>query len=975
MNRVTSAIREGRAVLAFGAKTLGDGRVTAEISRLAGLPMVALGGDPQPPVQALSAEAIAAATSRGGGVMVLLDPSPSSDGRALEELSRLLKSAKQKPRIFVVTRQFNPFALPMGMRMMKLEGLKSKVPDFLQQLPVVAAPAAPGATPAGKKSKKKSGPAAPKPVFVGREEELAALKPLLGQGGPLVLLGRAGVGRRYLLEKALSELGEEGAGLKRAPDFVIQNGSEFDSLMARIAELTGLAALAQPGPPAERIKQCVEALADEKMAGTVMLISGLHRVQGRDGSMYRNDRLGMLIETLLTSSYAARLVFRTHRRPIFYGQGQTAGLEIFEVGGLKGKELHAIFDAYHVEDLDRSRMGPLHSHSDGHPVVARVYAIALRDARDDDQREALWDAKRMPRLGGSMEPLARYLKKRVDKLKGELRKALSAAAHAVTPVSGRELADLGVSRSARIALQRLGYLEVLPYGEERRYYVHELIAGQLQRREVSDFATMEERGRYLVQQAEGAQGVERLAMLQEANRLFTGCRRIRSRVDLPHLDQDAVLETLRPMIRSERNANYDLAAQRVAAVLRIDASNTDAYLLKAELLVRRRAPAAEIDAVYSEALQAAPLPEVYHHQAGYLLKKRSSRGKAIAVLERGAEAYPTDARIRRRLSRLHMLEGELARAEDLAREAMDLEPTMPDTYSLLGAIYTEHGPERWPAAEEALREALRLDPEGVVNQVRLGRLQRLRGLVDAENRATLWAEAREILEAAVKAGGQRSVQGAALELAWLLLDMNEDGARAEWLLHKRLHPLDPQYWVKLARARAMSRTKRQKDAEAILQKMHRKDNTDSRVLAAMAELEFHRSKVYKAADLLKQAVDLAPEGAPEKGFYTEELVRLQLLVTSGAALDIEKRAEAELEEQVRTEGEGARRDPGTTTIRRKAQRRAAPTGDAPTEDASTEDASTGAAPVDGLAALSTEELPTEVTMEIPEPDAEEPSSL
>jgi len=990
MNRVTSAIREGRAVLAFGAGTLNDGRVSAEISRLIGVPMVALGADPKPPIQALSEETIRACTVRGGGVLILLEPSASADGRALEELSKLLGRAPQKPRIFVVTRQFNPFALPMAMRMMKLEGMKSRVPDFMQQLPVVAAPAAAGApgggAPGAKKKKKASAPPAPKPVFVGREEELAALKPLLSQGGPLVLLGLAGVGRRWLVEKALADAAAEGASHTRVPDFTIQNGAEFDSLIARVAEITGSealkTALSEKAKPADRIALAIEALADEKMAGTVMLVHGLHRVQGRDGSMYRNDRLGSLVEALLTSKYAARLVFSTHRKPLFFRTGQSANLEILEVGGLKGKELYEIFDAHHAAEVERSRMGPLHNHSDGHPMVARSYAIAWRDAQNADQRDAMWDSKKMPRLTGSAQALARYLSKRLEKLKGELRKALTLAAHAVEPVTGRELAELGVRRDQRIALQRRGWLEVLPFGEERLYYVHMMVASQLNRREISDFDTMEKRAGALMTAAENAEGVKKLALIQEANRLFTGCRRLRSRGRVPYPDQDAILESLRGLIRAKQ-PNPELARQRVTEVLRIDPANTDGWLLKGELLSNLRVQDEEMEKLYVEALEAAPLPELYHHHAGFLLRRRSNRGKAIAVLESAAKVYTEDARIRRRLARLHMLEGGMERAEALVREAMDLEPAMPDTYSLMGALYIAQGQERWQDAEDALREALRLDPEGAVHLVRLGSLQRLRGLVDVDNRATLWAEAREVLENAIK--DNQRVMGAALELSWLLLDMNEDHARVEWLLSKRLHQQDNQRRVKLARARAMSRTGRHKDADAILQKLHRKDNMDYQVLAAMAELDFARNKVYRAADHLKQAVDVAPETAPERGFYGEELVRLQTLVTSGAALDIEKQAEAAAEAAAVAAAvaaeQGVRRDPGTTTLRRKGERgrhkNGEPVAEAAAEAVAAPEAAADAAPetvaaeapVEAAASEAAVEAPVEAASEVAAPEA------
>ena len=346
------------------------------------------------------------------------------------------------------------------------------------------------------------------------------------------------------------------------------------------------------------------------------------------------------------------------------------------------------------------------------------------------------------------------------------------------------------------------------------------------------------------------------------------------------------------------------------------------------------------------------------------------------MLERGVDAYREDARIRRRLARLHMLAGSHDRAEELVREAMDLEPTMPDTYSLMGALCTRLGPARWQAADEALREAIRLDPDGMLHKVRLAALLRLRGLADPEAREAQWEEAREMLEDAVKSSPNTkgAPSGAALELAWLLLDSNKDPARVEWLLQKRRHPQESQVRVKLARARVMSRLGRPQDAEPILQKLHRKDNTDHRVLAAMAEMDFARHKVFQASSHMKQALDMAPEDAPERSLYQEELRRLQDLIASGAALEIERQAEAAAAEAAGIDpSAGMRRDPGTTTMRRKGSRRRedANTDELPA-DASTEvDVAAEAAPAEASSAPAEPEAPVETAPPAePEPPAE-----
>ena len=224
MNRVNNAIRQGKALLAVGSRAMADGKVQAELTRLAAIPMVALGGEPSAgarfsagPVNACAVEQVVAS---GGGVVVLLEPNPSTDGRGLQQLADQLSKARNKPRVFVVTRSFNPFSLPMSMRLMKLEGMKFRTHDFLMQ---VHAPAAAPVAAAGKKAKKKaSRPSAPRPEFLDREDLVAELGPALTDGGPMVLLGSPGAGKRWLAEKLIADAVE--AGAKRLPDINLRRG-------------------------------------------------------------------------------------------------------------------------------------------------------------------------------------------------------------------------------------------------------------------------------------------------------------------------------------------------------------------------------------------------------------------------------------------------------------------------------------------------------------------------------------------------------------------------------------------------------------------------------------------------------------------------------------------------------------------------------------------------------------------------------
>src|SRR5204863_8000013 len=93
-----------------------------------------------------------------------------------------------------------------------------------QSLPIPTA--APVVVAAPVEEPKKKGSGAPRAAFVGREEELAAFTEM--GTGPIAVVGPAGIGKRWPVEKAIQ-------GQKRIPDFHVGWGSEADSLFARLA--------------------------------------------------------------------------------------------------------------------------------------------------------------------------------------------------------------------------------------------------------------------------------------------------------------------------------------------------------------------------------------------------------------------------------------------------------------------------------------------------------------------------------------------------------------------------------------------------------------------------------------------------------------------------------------------------------------------------------------------------------------------
>ena len=285
-------------------------------------------------------------------------------------------------------------------------------------MPVAPAAVAAVAAPAEEPKKKTGG--APRVQFVGREEELAAAREILGTGGPVAIVGPQGSGKHWLVERAL-----QGTAYRRIPDFHVGWGSEADSLLARLAMFGEKAgdrrladALRSPDtrpPPAELVALAVEMLNLPAAADVVFVIDRLEHVMRRDGTFHRESRLEMILRALLVGSYAARVVFLTTIRPRFYREGEGANLRVIELGGLKGRELHEIFEAYRVEDFPREHFGDIINRVFGHPIAVRLFALAVRGTED---RNELMENKRFMQMAdvGDLEPIRRRLQKAVEAL-------------------------------------------------------------------------------------------------------------------------------------------------------------------------------------------------------------------------------------------------------------------------------------------------------------------------------------------------------------------------------------------------------------------------------------------------------------------------------------------------------------------------------------------------------------------------------
>ncbi len=916
MNRVEAAIQQGRCVIAVGARALADAEVLGEVRRRPGIPTIVLSGTAPSPVVAPSAQAVSAAVSRDGGVLVLVEPD-TLDGPGLEVLANAVAAAPHKPRLVVVARSFNLFALPTALRMLKFDHEKARVKAFLAMLPMDAPAPAAVAAPVDD-AKKKAG--APRIQFVGREDELAALRALLEKGGPVVVHGPAGVGRRWLVEQALS-----GTSYDRHPDFFVGWGSEADTLYARIAmagEKAGDGRLAEAlkNAAARPVPMALAELAADtfgRLGNAVLVVADLDRVLRRDGTFHREGRFELLLRALLLGT--GRVVFLSTIRPRFYREGEGTALGDVALDGLKGRELHEIFDAYRVEEFERSHFGEIHQRIHGHPFAARMFAIALRDPAG---REDLLGQARFMRMDDitDLEPVKRRVQKQIEQLSEEERAALVQLAHFRIPYTAADADVVKIDRTVRLALQARGLLDQLPdVGGDRTWRVHPIVADLLPHRETSDFGLMEAIGNHLLDRAGKAEGLRKLALAQEGNRLLYDAHRIRNRMRMPYPDHDGALESVRGMVRGKR-PRLDLAEQRIAEVLKVDPANTEMLLLRAELRVATKA-APEAVAEAFAAAQAVPTPEAFHLEANLHQTHRGGRGRAAACLERACGAFASSGRFKRRLAGVYIEQGRLDDAVRVLREAMDLEPMMPDTYGLLGEVLLQRGPAHFDAAEAALLEARRLDPNHALHMARLAALRVERGGLD-EAQAK---EVEELLVAAIQSDARSAL--AHEVLGRLLLDQGADLDRADWAL-KKAASLDERAAMPLVlRARVLLRTPPSAGnadpigaAAGLLERAVRLEPGCHEAFHARGELAFAQGNPFVALAEFQKAMERSPRESAARPRYEADIARMRVLIESGAyaaLAQVQTAAADTLAEGAATTGEDAGEGAARRTVRRR----------------------------------------------------------
>ena len=891
MDRVHAAVEAGRCVVALGAHLLQDPNVLLALrDRGEGLPAIALSGPAVASTYAPSADGLARAIGQTDGVLVVVEPE-SKDQSGLEKVAKLVQASSHKPTVVVVSRSPNPLLFSMLFRGLPLQMEKDKGPSYLKKLPKPSAEslaAAPSkadlkAAAAGQSSGKKAGV---KRQFLGREEEVEALGALLGEGGPIVVHGPEGVGRNMLLDEVIGA-----SSLKRLPDVILGRGTGFDSFIARLAHLTASAGANQlkdalsdtSTSPLAIVDAAIEALgAAESLAESVMVVQPLEAGIGRQLDFFRKDRLATLIQALLGNRYSLRLVFVAEGKPQAFDHEENQAARLFEVKGIKGRFFHEIFEAHRAPEFEREKFGPMADKIFGHPMVARQYAVEVRER---DKGVDLVDDPKFMKMAdpGDTGALRRALRQRLDGLDKKARAALARVAHVRLPLEGSVLADMGMARNTRLELMSAGLLEACGTDDNRLYRVHPLVKSCFKMREIADFDVLMNLAPMYARWSNKAEGLEKLVYAQEANRCFVGARRGRDtlKMDLP--DNDADIEAITGMIRS-KNPRFDMAQQRLGFLLKTYPANADAHLLNLELLRRLDAKKDAVEAAYETAMTQAPVAEVFQDACTFYLTRRS-RPKAIEVLERATQALPNEARLKTRLASLLFRQGRRNDALELLNRAMEQAPMLPDAYGLMGMARMDEGAEAMPRAEELLREAVRLAPNDQVQIPRLVHL--LLAKADAAEglqREEILSEARELL-ARITRDDSKHADG-----FLLLARVEREGGnldRADWLLKQarkhagkraRIGNRLRYEWALVALARG-DLDKAEKDMRDLIEK----DPANAEYFASLSSVLEAREQLIPAHAELLRAQERVPANSVRGQQIVAQLQALQARIEAQAA--------------------------------------------------------------------------------------------
>ena len=623
------------------------------------------------------------------------------------------------------------------------------------------------------------------------------------------------------------------------------------------------------------------------------------------------------MNAILRSTPEMRIILSSRRVPQLYNEGAMSGLRTLELGGLKGKVLHELFTAHHVEDVSREKFGPIHDRTMGHPLAARFLAISAIEDGDIDE---LLNQNRYLKVThlDRAEAVTRHIKRRIDKLRDSDRKALAAVSLFRDPATTEDLRIFDIDRRTRLFLVSQGLLDQTPVDGDRRYYVHSSVSRHLEYREVYDFDNMQSLGRQMHNHARDAakdegQTSQALAYQVEGNRLLIESRRERHIKPPQYSDLDAMIENIRGMIR-RKNPRLDIARQRINPILKQATTHPELLLANAELCAAEKADFSTVVGAYNALHSAAPTPEGYFSEADMHTRMRA-RGKAARALEHGLKAFPECARMYRRMAAVFLDQNKIDEGVVMLKSAMTLEPLMPDTYGLLADAYMAQGRPGWDNTLSALNEALALDPTNSRHLVRKASLLRDQALASEDQGAALLEQAEEAIKAALDLDKGSSV--AQTLAACIILDRGGDADQAEWFLSQSKKRTQTSFAL-VQKARVLIRKGTLDDVERLINKALKLEPSNHEAFAAQAEMWEGQGQIFHAFEAIKGAKERSHKDSAARVHYDKHMTRLGALIESGAATEMMKAAGVEplAAEATQAEGAGERRDPGTTTIRR-----------------------------------------------------------
>lgn len=879
MKSVISAVEQGKCVVAVGASTLRDPSVMLAITERPGVPAIALSGPEVSPVQPIGFDSLFRATGQQGGIVVLVEPN-QADMPGVQRIGQLLRDGQHKPKVVIIAQQFNAFPFMAALSGLKFEHIKMRYAPFFKDLPdgpAVERPAGLDEALAEKKAKqkkKKAGPDAPRFVFVGRDEETAALTEILGTGGPVVISGARGVGRTQVAEHGIAA-----ANLTRLPDYALGWGSGFDGLIALLAEACAAAgnsalkdAVLAKKAPLELIETARTALAETAgLDGQALVIHDFQIAAGRAGDFFRKSRLEMLIQMLVSNTYPLRIVFISTHQPVLHRESANQNLRRVELSGIKGRFLHEIFAAYHAPEFPRERFGPMNERIHGNPLAARLFAVAVRDR--DNGVELTENAKFLAESEpGNTTKLAKHIGRKVEKLKGNLRDALAFVSHLRVPVDGKLLSDLGLSRKDRTKLLSLGLLDMVGTLEEKRYRAHPLVRAALPRRATSDFGVYKEIAYAYGKLAKDSTGVEAVVAAHWSTWAAELGREPRAAFRGEYPNDDAFLDSITGMVRRKDNPRYELAESLLRKCIAANPANSDAHLLLLELYSRANAGKKVVAEATDAALNQAAVPEIFHEVTTNFLRQRNRKG-AVATLETAVQVVDQDSRLKARLASLLLRDGRRPEAIELLRSAMENDPMLPDAYGLLGMAKLDEGVDALGEAEELIREAVRLAPEDEVQISRLASLLMDRArIAELDQRDALWEEAHTMLEEQIK--GDKHSPHVLLLLAELVRERKGDLERARWFVKKAKKQIDRRSdrrtRVRLEEARIDLAAGELDSAEKNLRDIAEREPSNHQIFATLAELLVARELFVPAhAEYMRARERTSPNSVARLAYETE----------------------------------------------------------------------------------------------------------